>query len=167
MDEKILVGVFGAPHGVRGEIRLKSYMEDPLALADFEALTGASGVIYRLAAARPLKDDLLVVKINGVTDRDAAAKLTHEKLFVTRAELPPPEEDEFYCADLIGLRAETADGKLLGTVIAVPNYGAGDILEIAPPFGETLLLPFTRAVVPEIDFAQKRLIVSPPVEDDA
>lgn len=166
MDEMILVGIFGAPHGVRGEIRLKSYMEDPLALADYPALTGASGASYRLAAARLLKDDMLVVKVAGVTDRDAAEKLTHEKIFVARDALPQPEEDEFYCADLIGLRAETADGTLLGTVIAVPNYGAGDILEIAPPIGETLLFPFTRAVVPEIDLAGKKLIIAPPVDDE-
>lgn len=167
MDDKILVGIFGAPHGVRGEIRLKSYMEEPLALAELKSLTGAAGQNFRLASARPLKDDMLVVRVEGVADRDAAAQLTHQKIFVARDALPPPEEEEFYCADLIGLRAETADGQLIGTVVAVPNYGAGDILEIAPPFGDTLLLPFTRAVVPEIDLAGKKIIVAPPVEDDA
>jgi 16S rRNA processing protein RimM len=163
-DDKVLVGVFGAPHGVRGEVRLKSFMQDPLDIAEHGALTGASGRLYEFLAARPVKDDLLVVKVKGVGDRDAAQKLTNEKLFLGRDKLPPPEEDEFYCSDLIGLRAETPEGALIGTIVAVPNHGAGDILEIAPPAGETLLLPFTRAVVPEVDLAGGKVVVVPPVE---
>jgi 16S rRNA processing protein RimM len=164
MDDKVLVGVFGAPHGVRGEIRLKSFMQDPLSIADYGALSDAAGRAYDIIAARPVKDDLLVVRVKAVGDRDAAQKLTNEKLYLAREKLPPPEDDEFYCSDLIGLRAETPEGALIGTIVAVPNYGAGDILEIAPPAGETLLLPFTRAVVPEIDLAGGRVIVVPPVE---
>lgn len=167
MSDEVLVGVFGAPHGVRGEIRLKSYTQDPASIAGFGGLHDSSGREFLLTASRPLKDDLLVVRVKGVSDRDAAQKLTHVKLFVARKELPPPDEDEFYCRDLIGLRAETADGVLLGTIIAVPNYGAGDILEVAPPAGETLLFPFTRAVVPQIDLAGGRVIVEPPQEIDA
>lgn len=164
MDKDVLVGIFGAPHGVRGEIRLKSYMQEPMAIADFGPLHDASGRDYDLSAARPLKDDLLIVRVKGVSDRDAAQKLTHAKLFVAREKLPPTEEDEFYCRDLIGLRAETRDGRLLGTIVAVPNYGAGDILEVAPPQGETLLFPFTRAVVPHVDLAAGKAIVEPPAE---
>jgi 16S rRNA processing protein RimM len=167
MSDEVLVGVFGAPHGVRGEIRLKSYTQDPTTIAAFVALHDASGREFVLTAARPLKDDLLVVRVKGVADRDAAQKLTHVKLFVARKELPPPDEDEFYCRDLIGLRAETRDGVLLGTIVAVPNYGAGDILEVAPPAGETLLFPFTRAVVPHIDLAGGRVTIEPPQEIDA
>jgi 16S rRNA processing protein RimM len=166
MDEMVLVGVFGAPHGVRGELRLKSYMQDPLDIADHGAVSDSAGRAYEIAAARLLKDDVLVVRVKGIADRDSAQKLTSEKLFLSRAKLPPPEEDEFYCRDLIGLRAETRDGALLGTIVAVPNYGAGDILEIAPPAGETMLLPFTRAVVPEVDLAAGKVIVEPPVETD-
>jgi 16S rRNA processing protein RimM len=166
MDDKVLVGVFGAPHGVRGEIRLKSFMQDPLSIADYGALSDGAGRSYDIIAARSVKDDLLVARVKGVSDRGAAQKLTNEKLYLAREKLPPPEEDEFYCSDLIGLRAETPEGALIGTIVAVPNYGAGDILEIAPPAGETLLLPFTRAVVPEIDLAGGKVTVAPPVEAD-
>ncbi|HUO54810.1 MAG TPA: ribosome maturation factor RimM [Rhodoblastus sp.] len=164
MDDRVLVGVFGAPHGVRGEIRLKSFMQHPLSIADYGALSDTSGRAYKLVAARLLKDDLLVVRVEGVADRDAAQNLTNEKLFLARAKLPAPEEDEFYCSDLIGLRAETRDGVLIGAIVAVPNYGAGDILEIAPAAGETLLFPFTRAIVPEVDLAGGKVIVTPPAE---
>lgn len=164
MDDEVLVGVFGAPHGVRGEIRLKSYTQDPMSIADYGALRDSAGRQYALAAARPLKDDLLVVRIKGFADRDAAQKLTNVKLYIARAKLPPPGEDEFYCRDLIGLRAETPAGVLLGRIVAVPNYGAGDILEVAPPAGETLLFPFTRAVAPRVDLAGGRVIIEPPVE---
>lgn len=164
MDDWVEVGVFGAPHGVRGEIRLKSYLEEPARLADYGLLRDASGRDYELVAARLLKDDLLVVRVKGVSDRDAAQKLTHVKLHVARKKLPATQEDEFYCRDLIGLGAETPDGQFLGTIVAVPNYGAGDILEVAPPRGETLLFPFTRAVVPLVDLAGRRVVIAPPAE---
>ena len=164
MDDAVLVGVFGAPHGVRGELRLKSYMQDPASIDSYGFLSDSAGRRYDLTAVRPLKDDLLVVRVKGVADRDAAQKLTNLQLFIARAKLPPPAEDEFYCRDLIGLRAETSEGFLLGTIVAVPNYGAGDILEVAPPAGETLLFPFTRAVVPQVDLAAGKVIVEPPVE---
>jgi 16S rRNA processing protein RimM len=164
MDDEVLVGVFGAPHGVRGEVRVKSYMQTPLSIADYGALHDSAGREFHLLAARGIKDDLLVVKVKGVADRNSAQKLTNVQLYLAKAKLPPPEEDEFYCADLIGLRAETREGLLLGKIVAVPNYGAGDILEVAPPHGDTLLFPFTRAVVPEIDFSAGRVIVEPPVE---
>jgi 16S rRNA processing protein RimM len=167
MDDKILVGVFGAPHGVRGELRLKSYMQIPLSIGEHDMFTGASGETYQLLAARPLKDDMLVVRVKGVVDRDTAQKLTNQKLFLAREDLPPPDEDEFYCNDLIGLRAETPEGVALGVVVAAPHYGAGDILEIAPPAGDTMLFPFTRSVVPVVDIAGGRVVIVPPAEDDA
>ncbi len=166
MDDKILVGVFGAPHGVRGEIRLKSFMQAPSSIATHGQLTDSSGAVHDIIAARLLKDDLLVARVKGVTDRDAAQKLTNRKLYLAREKLPVLEEDEFYCNDLIGLRAETPEGVALGMIVAVPNFGGGDILEIAPPAGETMLFPFTRAVVPEIDIARGRVVIVPPVDDD-
>ncbi len=166
MDDKILVGVFGAPHGVRGEIRLKSYMQDPSSISGYGPLADASGGVYDIVAARLLKEDLLVVRVRGVADRDSAQRLTNLKLYLAREKLPAPAEDEFYCRDLIGLRAETAKGAVLGVIVAVPNFGAGDILEIAPPAGETMLFPFTREVVPEVDIRGGRVIVAPPVDDE-
>ena len=165
MSSRILVGRFGAPHGVRGELRLKSFTGDPVAIASYKSLVDETGLrVFRIEAARPVKDDMLVVRVAGVRDRDAAAALTNLDLYVDRAALPPADEDEFYHSDLIGLRAELADGALFGTILRVLNFGAGDILEIAPAAGETILLPFSKAAVPIVDIAGGRVIVSPPVE---
>jgi 16S rRNA processing protein RimM len=167
MVDDVLVGAFGGPHGVRGEIRLKSYTQDAMSIAGFGALRDASGRFYEIAAARVLKDDLLIVTVKGVADRDAAQKLTNVKLYIARKDLPATNEDEFYCLDLIGLSAETRDGQVIGTIVAVPNYGAGDILEVAPPAGDTLLFPFTRAIVPLVDLPGGKVIVEPPEETEA
>jgi 16S rRNA processing protein RimM len=107
---------------------------------------------------------MLVVRIEGVGDRMAAGALTGVELYVAREFLPQPEEDEFYLSDLEGLRAETAEGVVLGRVVAVHNFGAGDILEIAPPEGESLLFPFTKSVAPIVDVAGGRIVVAPPAE---
>jgi 16S rRNA processing protein RimM len=144
--DRILVGQFGAAHGVKGELRLKSYTQDKAAIARYGALSDASGARhFEIAALRPLKDDL----------------------FVAREKLPAAEDEEFYHADLIGLIAKSEAGEAIGTIIQVLNFGGGDILEIAPlEKGETLLLPFTKAAVPVVDVAQGHVIVVPPVEVD-
>ena len=162
----VAVGIFGAPHGVRGEIRVKSYTADPSALGAYGELTDASGARrFKIVARRPLKDDMVVVRLDGVGDRDAAAKLTGVELFARRENMPAPEEDEFYHADLVGLRAETPEGEDIGHVVGLANYGGGDILEIAPARGgETLLLPFSKAVAPTIDIAKGKIIIVAPRE---
>ena len=164
----VAVGIFGAPHGVRGDVRAKSYTDDPKSLGAYGELTDASGFMrFKIAALRPLKDDMVVLHIAGVADRDAAAKLTGTELFARREKMSPPDEDEFYHADLVGLRAETVEGEEIGRVVALSNYGAGDILEIAPKGGgETLLFPFTKAVAPEVDVAGGRIMIVPPREID-
>ena len=160
--DRILVGRFGAPHGVRGELRLQSFTQDPAAIAKYGPLSGG-GRTYQITSLRPVKDNLFVARVAGISDRTAAEAITNIELFISRAALPPPDEDEFYLADLIGLEAIDEAGGVVGTVIGVPNYGAGDILEIAPVAGgESLLLPFTKAVVPVIDFAARRVTVVPP-----
>jgi 16S rRNA processing protein RimM len=165
----ILVGVVGAPHGVRGEMRLKSYTQDPMAIVGYSPLSDARGARqFTVTAARPLKDDLLVVRLEGVDDRDAAAALTNTRLFVPRDRLPPPDDDEFYHADLVGLAVETQGGDTLGTVQAVPNFGAGEILEVRPADGgRAFMLPFTKAAVPVVDLRGGRIIAERPVEIDA
>jgi 16S rRNA processing protein RimM len=165
-DRLILLGIFGAPQGVRGEARIKSYTRDPLSIGAYGALTDAKGKrSFTLEARRPLKDDMIVARIAGVTTREAAAALTGVELFARRSQLPPPDEDEFYYDDLIGLTTVTREGEVLGKVVALSNYGAGDILEIAPAGGgETLLLPFSKAVAVEIDFADGRIVIEPPRE---
>jgi 16S rRNA processing protein RimM len=162
----VAVGIFGAPHGVRGEVRVKSYTDDPTSLGAYGELTDAAGARrFKISTLRSLKDDMVVVRLDGVADRDAAAALTGTELFARRENMPPPDEDEFYHADLVGLRAETAAGEEIGRVVALSNYGAGDILEVAPKGGgETLLFPFTKAVAPEIDVAGGRIVIAPPLE---
>ena len=121
--------------------------------------------MFAFERLRPLKDDMLVVKLDGVATREGAEALTGVEIFARRAQLPPPNEDEFYWADLVGLEAVTRDGASLGRVAALSNHGAGDILEIAPNGGgEAMLLPFTKAVAPEIDFASRRIVIELPAE---
>jgi len=162
----VLLGRFGAPHGVRGEIRLQSFTADPGAIAGYGPLLDESGTrSFNLVGARPQGKDMFVVRIEGVGDRDAAQKLTGVALFLPREKLPEPDENEFYLADLVGLRAETEEGAPLGQVIALRNFGAGDILEVRPPTGgESVYYPFTKAVVPIVDIAGGRLVVAPPEE---
>ncbi|KAF2991986.1 ribosome maturation factor RimM [Methylocystis sp. MJC1] len=162
----VLLGRFGAPHGVRGEIRLQSHTADPLAIGSYGLLTDKSGgKTFKLQSVRPQGKDMLVARVEGVADRSTAERLTGVELYIAREKLPAPEdEDEFYLADLVGLRAETRDGELIGHVVGLINFGAGDILEIQPPQGETILLPFTKAVVPIVDVAGGRVVVEPPAE---
>lgn len=162
----VLMGRFGAPHGVRGEIRLQSFTGDPMAIADYGALSDKSGArTFTLTAVRPQGKDMLVARVAGVTDRTAAEALTGLELFLSREKFPPAEEDEFYIADLVGLRAETEAGVEIGRVVALRNFGAGDILEITPVGGgETLMFPFTKAVVPVVDIVGGRVVVAPPEE---
>lgn len=166
----VLLGRFGAPHGVRGELRLQSFTADPLSIAGYGPLTDRCGTrTIALLSLRPQGKDMLVARVEGVTDRTGAEALTGVELYVSRSKLPPPEdEDEFYLADLVGLVAETRDGRLIGTIVAVRNFGAGDILEISPAAGgETLMFPFTRAVVPVVSVAAGRVVIEPPEETEA
>lgn len=159
----LLVAEIGAPHGVRGELRLKVFTEDPLAVAEYRGLWTASGRRVEIVSARPAKT-VLVVRIAGIDDRDAAEALKGERLYVDRASLPPPEDEEtFYHADLIGLAAADPAGRPLGRVVAVHDFGAGDLLEIAPEGGRSgALVPFTREFVPEIDLVAGRLVIAAP-----
>jgi 16S rRNA processing protein RimM len=161
----ILVGVFGAAHGIRGEVRVKSYTADPAAIGTYGPLRDASGTrSFVLEALRSAGKDMLVTRVKGVADRNAAEALNGIELFVSRDALPPPEEEEFYQADLIGLHVENGRGELLGSVVALHDFGAGDILEIAPapgaPDTNTAMLAFTRALVPLVDVAAGRIVVA-------
>ena len=163
----VLVGRFGAPQGVRGEIRIKSYTADPLAIGDYGPLSDETGARkFEIERLRLLKEDMVVAKVKDLADRDAAGALTGVSLYVAREKLPAPDEDEFYIADLVGLSAVSPEGEAIGIVRNVLNFGAGDILEIAPPAGETLMLPFTKEVAPSIDFSDGRITVVRPVETE-
>ena len=163
MADRICVAQIGAAHGIRGEVRLRSFTEDPMAVATYGPLESEDGKRrFTIEALRPAKDHF-VARLEGVGDRDAAQKLANVRLFVPRDVLPPIKEDEtFYHADLVGLSAVRPDGSPLGTVTAVLNFGAGDVIEIKPSGGgEPLLLPFNGTTVPKIDIAAGRMIVVP------
>jgi 16S rRNA processing protein RimM len=161
--ERICVARIGAAHGLRGEVRLNSFTADPMAVTQYGVLSNADGTRgFEIESCRAAKG-VLIARLKGVADRTAAEALCNVDLYVPRDRLPPPDADEFYHADLIGLAAVGRDGAAIGTVVAVHDFGAGDILEIAPAGGgPTLLLPFNDAVVPEIDIAGGRLVVMPP-----
>jgi 16S rRNA processing protein RimM len=159
---RICVGQILGAHGVKGLVKLASFTEDPEAIASYGDLTDETGErIFSVTLVGAAKDHWLA-KVEGITDRDAADALKRTQLFVDRENLPPPDEDEFYHADLIGLRAELPDGTSIGTVAGLHNFGAGDIIEIALPSGKKPLLPFDRETVPEIDMAAGRLVIDPP-----
>ena len=162
----VLVGRLGAAHGVRGEIRLKSHTGDPSAIATYGPLSDPVGArTFIIESLRHVRDDMFVARLKGVRDRTAAEALCNVDLYVDRSLLPPPDEDEFYHSDLIGLTAVLENGDSFGKVLDVLNFGAGDILEIRPTAGgEALLLPFTKAVVPQIDLAAGKVTVAPPAE---
>lgn len=161
---QVCVARIGAPHGVRGAVRLWSFTADPFAVTDYGPLSTKDGTrSFEIATVREAKDHL-VVTLNGVTTRDEAERLNGLELYVPRDALPPTQDDEYYHADLIGLAAVTTAGEPLGRVVALHNFGAGDIIEIAPPSGPTLLLPFTNAVVPTVDLAAGQVIIEPPGE---
>jgi 16S rRNA processing protein RimM len=158
-DQRVCVARLGAAHGVRGEVKLWSFTADPAAVAGYGPFETADGRLIELEALRPAKD-FFVARLKGIADRDAAERLRNADLFVPRARLPAPEADEFYHADLIGLAAVDAGGNALGTVHAMHNFGAGDIVEIRPAAGgDTVMLPFTETAVPQIDVAAGRLVV--------
>jgi 16S rRNA processing protein RimM len=164
-DTRILLGGIGRPHGVRGLVHVTSYTADPAALTAYGPLSDDRGRSFTLrwrgegvAEVAELVDG----KPIRVADRSGAEKLTNTPLFIDRAALPAPDPDEFYLADLVGLTATDAAGVPLGTVAAVHDYGAGASLEIALPDARPLLVPFTRAAVPDVDVPAGRLTVIPP-----
>jgi 16S rRNA processing protein RimM len=169
-QSRILLGVIGRPHGVRGLLHVVSHTQNPASLAEYGKLDEGAGRSFVL---RWRGDGIGAVAeiVDGqevpVTDRDAAARLTNTRLYIDRDRLPAPEEEEFYLADLLGLSAQDAAGGLLGTVAQVHDYGAGVSLEIARDDAPALLVPFTRAAVPVVDVAAGRVTVAPPEEIEA
>jgi 16S rRNA processing protein RimM len=166
MATLICVAKIGAAHGVRGEVKLWPYTDDPLAVMHYGPLSTKDGARqFEVARAREAKGHL-VATLKGVAGRDEAERLNGLELYVARDKLPAPEAGEYYHVDLIGLDAVNAAGASIGRVFAIHNFGAGDIIEIAPPRGPTMLLPFTDAVVPTVDLAQGQVIVELPDEID-
>ena len=163
--ERVLVGRVAGAFGVRGEVRITAYTEDPLSLLRYRVLTREDGApALTLQTARAVKG-AVIGRAAEVSSKEAADALRGLRLYVPREVLPPPEEDEFYLTDLIGSDAATPDGAPLGQVKAVHNFGAGDVLELDPGRGRpTRLIPFTHEAVPEVRLAERRVIVVPPQE---
>lgn len=161
--DRVCVAKIGAAHGLRGEVRLQVFTQDPDAILKFGELTSEDGTKkFRVASLRPAKGHF-VARLDGVNDRNASELLTNIELFVARDKLPAIEVDgEFYHADLIGLRVEDKSGKKYGVVIAVHNFGASDLIEVAePPKKSGPLIPFLDQFVPEVDLEAGRIIIEP------
>jgi 16S rRNA processing protein RimM len=156
---RILLGVVVAAHGIKGEVKVKTFTQTPASLGAYGPVTMEDGRAVEIAALRPTKRDEAVIRFAGVADRNAAEALKGTQLYVERAALPPPAPREFYHADLVGLCAEDASGKKLGTVQGVHNFGAGDVLEIAFAGGDTEFVAFTDAVVPVVDIPAGRIVI--------
>jgi 16S rRNA processing protein RimM len=156
---RVLVGVVAAAHGIKGEVKVKTYTESPDRLGAYGPVTMEDGGMLEIAALRATKRDEAVVRFAGIADRNAAETLKGVRLYVARAALPAPGPGEFYHADLVGLAAEDSSGNRLGTVHAVHNFGAGDVLEITFAGGATEFLPFTDAFVPLVDILAGRIVV--------
>ena len=160
----ICVARIGAPHGVRGAVKLWTFTEDPLAVRHYGPLVTKDGARqFEVTHVREAKGHL-VATLKGVATREEAERLNGVELYVAREKLPDTTADEYYHADLIGLAAVNAAGEPLGRVIAIHNFGAGDIIEVAPPNGATMLLPFTKAVVPTVDLEGGRAVIELPRE---
>jgi 16S rRNA processing protein RimM len=166
-ETRILLGVIGRPHGVRGLVHVTSHTADPADVTAYGPLTDAKGrrfaLRWRAQGVAEVTEWIDGVPVK-VADRNGAERLTNTRLFVERTALPAPDEDEFYLADLIGLAAFDPDGAALGTVSVVHDYGAGASIEIEAEGRPVLILPFTRACVPEVDVAGGRITVMQPVE---
>ncbi|MDB5548934.1 MAG: rRNA processing protein RimM [Tardiphaga sp.] len=161
---QICIARIGAPHGVRGAVKLWPFTDDPLAVLDYGPLTTQDGArSFEIVEARAVKDHL-VVTLKGVAGRDEVARLNGIELYIARDRLPPTDDGEYYHADLIGLAAVDPAHAPIGRVLAIHDFGAGTIIEIAPPAGPTLLLPFTDAVVPTVDLAAGHVVIVLPDE---
>ncbi len=165
---RLLLGRIGGAHGLQGEVVVQSFAQNPLDLKAYGPLTDEHGTRQFAFKTLRVAGKGLIARIKGVDDRAAAEALKGTELWIERARLPKPKGDQFYHADLIGLEARAPDGALVGTIVDVPNYGAGDLLEIMPVAGgETLLVLFMREFVPNVDIAAGRVEVIVPVMVEA
>ncbi|MGE5515522.1 MAG: ribosome maturation factor RimM [Bacteroidota bacterium] len=163
MDTRVCVGAVAGAHGVRGQVRIKSFTADPADVAAYGPVESEDGTRrFKLKVMGEAKG-LIIARLEGVNDRNAAEAMRGTRFFVARERLPELEEDEFLYTDLVGLKAEGEDGVVLGTVKGVADFGAGELLDIVLKEGGSLMVPFTKAAVPVVDIANKRLVVIPPV----
>lgn len=167
VEDKLCIAVIAGVHGVRGDVRVKSFTANPEDLSAYGPLTDKTGAREFRIKIHGVARGLLRAHIKGVDNRNAAEALAGVELYIERGRLPKPEEDEFYHADLVGLKAALVDGSDYGTVRALHDFGAGDVIEIALAAGGTVILPFTRAIVPSVDLGTGIVVIDPPEEIEA
>lgn len=164
MTRRFLLGSIGAAHSMHGEVVLQSFTKDPKDIAAYGPLTDETGRRTMEIISIRVAGKGIIARLKGVNDRTAAEGLRGTALYVDRDKMPVPKPEDFYHADLVGLKAIAPDGKVIGEVIDVPNYGGGDLIEIRPDAGgETILVAFTKDYVPVVDVAGGRLEVIVPV----
>ena len=161
----LLAAVMGA-QGLKGEVKAKVFTASPDALPRYGKLHSADGRTFTITAFRPSKQGEAVIAFEGVGDRNQAEALKGAELFVDRAMLPETEEDEFYHADLIGLEARDGDGRVLGKVAALHNFGASDVIELLRPDGDNVHLVFSRETVPVLNIEAGYIVVAVPEDDE-
>ena len=166
LSNLILVGRVAGAFGVKGEVRITSFTAEPAALVDYKTLLredGSPGLT--LTGGRAAKGGV-VVRAKEIETREQAEALRGLRLYIPRAVLPEPDEDEFYIADLVGMEVRGLEGDVLGHVKSVRDFGAGDLLEVQPPAGESWWLPFTKDAVPEVSIAERRIVGVKPDETE-
>jgi 16S rRNA processing protein RimM len=160
--DRVLAGIITGAHGIRGEVKLRSFTADPKAIAAYGPLLASTGERFEIERLKASKD-VFIATLKGVGDRNKAETLKGIELFVPRRQLPLPQKDEVYIHDLIGVRVVERDGASFGTVVAVPNFGAGDLIEIRRDGAEeTVLVPFAQHYVPAVDLARREIVIDLP-----
>ncbi|HEY9567430.1 MAG TPA: ribosome maturation factor RimM [Thalassobaculum sp.] len=162
MADRVCLGAVTGAHGVRGLVKVKPFTEDPDDVAAYGPLEDERGDRRFALTVEGRHKETVIVRVEGVTDRDAAEALRGTRLYVARSALPEPVDGEYYHADLVGLALVTVGGEALGTVSAVYDFGAGDLIEYVAADGKPRMLPFNETAVPEVDIAGGRIVVDPP-----
>ena len=158
--EHVFVGAIAAAHGIKGEVKIKAFTVDPASVGAYGPLLDETGQRrFALSAVRPNGESTVIARLDGVSDRNAAEALRGLRLYALRSALPKAAEGEYYHHDLIGLDAVLASGETFGKVVGVDNFGAGDVIEIKPVSGDSVVLPFTDETVPTVDLAAGRVVV--------
>jgi 16S rRNA processing protein RimM len=163
--EVLLAAVIGA-QGLKGEVKAKVFTATPDSLPRYGVLHTKDGRKFSITAFRTSKEGEAVIAFEGIRDRNAAEALKGTELFVSRDALPEADDDEFYHADLIGLEAQDSEGRVIGKISALHNFGAGDVMEISLPDGDHVLIAFTRETVPTINVAEGFVMVAVPEDDE-
>jgi 16S rRNA processing protein RimM len=169
MSELVLLGRISGAHGLKGEVKIAAFTAEPEDIAAYGPLTSADGArIFEIASLRGAGGGAVIARLRGILDRDAAEQLRGTELYVARVSLPPAGAGEYYHSDLIGLKAVSPGGDTLGEVIAIQNFGAGDLLELRPAKGgQTVLVPFESTHVPHVDLEAGRVIIVWPVYENS